>query len=31
MATAISVGSVGQTAIEEGENAIQALECGARF
>lgn len=31
VATATSVGSVGQTAIEEGEKAIQALEWGARF
>ena len=31
VATAMSVESVGQTAIEEGENAIQALEWGARF
>ncbi len=31
VATARSVGSIGQMAIEEGENAIQALEWGARF
>ena len=31
VATASSVGSVGQTAIEAGEKAIQPEECGARF
>ena len=31
VATAIRVGSVGLMAIEEGEKAIQAFECGARF
>ena len=31
VATARRVGSVGQTAIEDGEKAIQALEWGARF
>lgn len=31
VATAKSVGSVGEMATEDGENAIQALDCGARF
>lgn len=31
VATASNVESVGQTAIEAGENAIQPVECGARF
>ena len=29
--TATSVGSVGQSASEDGVKATQALECGARF
>lgn len=31
VATAIREGSVGLMATEEGEKAIQAFECGARF